>query len=123
MGWQLFFDSIPAILLPIPYGYLADTRGRKWVLVLGLTGYTLSLASILFFVRAITCHIALKVDFSNTPLEIQVGVLDLPLKFAWLSSLFFLVGGGPTVATTLATTIVADVVPTHLRYSSLLHYR
>ena len=57
VGWQLFFDSIPAILLPIPYGYLADTRGRKYILVLGLAGYALSLASILFFVRATTYRI------------------------------------------------------------------
>ena len=51
LGWQLFFDSIPAILLPIPYGYIADSYGRKWILVLALTGYTLSWASTLFFVR------------------------------------------------------------------------
>lgn len=51
LGWQLFFDSIPAILLPIPYGYIADSRGRKWILVLALSGYTLSWVSTLFFVR------------------------------------------------------------------------
>jgi hypothetical protein len=50
LGWQLFFDSIPAILLPIPYGYLADKNGRKWILFLALAGYTLSWASTLFFV-------------------------------------------------------------------------
>ena len=50
LGWQLFFDSIPAILLPIPYGYIADKKGRKWILFLALTGYTLSWASTLFFV-------------------------------------------------------------------------
>ncbi|PMB70835.1 hypothetical protein BM221_003293 [Beauveria bassiana] len=100
MGWQLFFDSIPAILLPIPYGYLADTRGRKWILIMGLTGYTLSLASILYL----------------------IGVLGLPLRFTWFSSLFFLIGGGPTVATTMLTTMVADVVPTNLR-STVFFYR
>jgi hypothetical protein len=51
VGWQYFFDAIPAILLPIPYGYVADLRGRKWILVLALVGYTLSWASTLFFVR------------------------------------------------------------------------
>lgn len=50
VGWQYFFDAIPAILLPIPYGYVADLRGRKWILVLALAGYTLSWASTLFFV-------------------------------------------------------------------------
>lgn len=51
VGWQLFFDSIPAILLPIPYGYLADKYGRKWIAVLALLSYTLSCASVLFIVR------------------------------------------------------------------------
>lgn len=49
-GWQLFFDSVPAILLPIPYGYVADKFGRKWILCLGLTAYTLSWAFTLFLV-------------------------------------------------------------------------
>jgi len=51
LGGQLFFDSIPAILLPVPYGYLADTYGRKWILVLAMLGYALSWASTLFIVR------------------------------------------------------------------------
>lgn len=42
LGWQSFIDSIPAILLPIPYGYLADKHGRKWILILAMTGYTMS---------------------------------------------------------------------------------
>lgn len=50
LGWQLFFDSIPAILFPIPYGYLADKYGRKWILFLAVTSYTLSWALTLFFV-------------------------------------------------------------------------
>jgi hypothetical protein len=50
LGWQSSFKSIPAILLPIPYGYLADTYGRKWIAVLAMLGYTLSLASTLFIV-------------------------------------------------------------------------
>ncbi|KAK3191539.1 hypothetical protein K4F52_002354 [Lecanicillium sp. MT-2017a] len=69
MGWQLFFDSIPAILLPD-----------------------------------------------------SVGVLDLPLEYAWLSSLFYLIGGGPTTGTAILTTVVADVVPAHLR-STVFFYR
>ncbi|KAI1013060.1 hypothetical protein LB503_001472 [Fusarium chuoi] len=100
VGWQYFFDAIPAILLPIPYGYVADLRGRKWILVLALAGYTLSWASTLFF----------------------VGVLHLPLNAVWLSSLFFVIGGGPTTGTTLLTTVVADVVPAEVR-STVFFYR
>ncbi|TXC00656.1 hypothetical protein FocTR4_00008177 [Fusarium oxysporum f. sp. cubense] len=83
VGWQYFFDAIPAILLPIPYGYVADLRGRKWILV---------------------------------------GVLHLPLNAVWLSSLFFIIGGGPTTGTTLLTTVVADVVPAEVR-STVFFYR
>ena len=51
LGWQVFFDSIPAILLPIPYGYIADKNGRKWVLFLALIGYMLSFTLPLFLVN------------------------------------------------------------------------
>ncbi|TVY88574.1 Efflux pump, partial [Lachnellula willkommii] len=97
LGWQLFFDSIPGILLPIPYGYIA---GRKWILFLALSGYTLSWVWTL----------------------VSTGVLNLPLQYVWLSSLFYLVGGGPTTGTTLLTTMVADVVPPELR-STVFFYR
>ncbi|KAJ9498436.1 hypothetical protein H2202_006123 [Exophiala xenobiotica] len=100
LGWQLFFDSIPAILLPVPYGYLADTRGRKRILIMAMVGYTLSYVWTLFV----------------------TGALHLPLPYVWLSSLFFLLGGGPTVGTTLITTVVADVVPAESR-STVFFYR
>lgn len=53
LGWQYLFDSIPAILLPIPYGYLADKQGRKWILTWAMAGFALSYAFTLFAVRAI----------------------------------------------------------------------
>ncbi|OAP62555.1 hypothetical protein AYL99_01782 [Fonsecaea erecta] len=100
LGWQLFFDSIPAILLPVPYGYLADRRGRKQILIMAMVGYTMSYVWTLF----------------------SAGVLHLPLNYVWLSSLFFLLGGGPTVGTTLLTTVVADVVPPESR-TTVFFYR
>ncbi|KAI1148904.1 major facilitator superfamily domain-containing protein [Nemania diffusa] len=100
LGWQLFFDSIPAIILPLPFGYLADTYGRKWILFTAMIGYTLTWASTLFF----------------------IGVLHLPLQYVWLSSLFLVIGGGSAIATTMVTTIVADVVPPKLR-STVFFYR
>ncbi|KAI1304371.1 major facilitator superfamily domain-containing protein [Xylaria venustula] len=100
LGWQLFFDSIPAIILPLPFGYLADTYGRKWILFTAMIGYTLTWASTLFF----------------------IGVLHLPLQGVWFSSLFLLIGGGSAIATTMVTTIVADVVPPKLR-STVFFYR
>ncbi|KAI1421270.1 major facilitator superfamily domain-containing protein [Xylaria sp. FL1777] len=100
LGWQLFFDSIPAILLPLPFGYLADKYGRKWILHTAMIGYTLTWASTLLF----------------------IGVLHLPLQYVWLSSLFLVIGGGGAIGTTMVTTIVADVVPPNLR-STVFFYR
>jgi len=37
------------------------------------------------------------------------------LEFVWFSSLFHLIGGGPVMAITLMTTIVADVAPADKR--------
>lgn len=50
MGGQLFFDSIPSILLPIPYSMLADSWGRKPVLTLGLIGCVLYMVVFMFLV-------------------------------------------------------------------------
>jgi hypothetical protein len=41
-GLQLFFDSLPSILLPIPVGRLADRYGRKWFCVLSMLGFMFS---------------------------------------------------------------------------------
>lgn len=44
LGGQFFFDSLPAILFPIPYGLAADRYGRKWIMVTSLIGFTFSYA-------------------------------------------------------------------------------
>jgi hypothetical protein len=47
-GWQHLFDSIPSILLAIPYGMLADWYGRKLVMVLSMVGILLQAMWVLF---------------------------------------------------------------------------
>lgn len=47
-GWQDMFDAIPGILLAVPFGLLADKRGRKWVFAMSLMGLQLSSAWVLF---------------------------------------------------------------------------
>jgi hypothetical protein len=46
-GWQELFDAIPGILLAVPFGTLADKKGRKWVFVTSLMGLQLNSAWIL----------------------------------------------------------------------------
>lgn len=113
LGWQLFFDSIPAILLPIPYGYLADKYGRKWILVVSIIGIMTSLVFVLFVVSL--SRIPYRWFEQCLISRLQVGVTNLPLQYVWMSSLFALLGGGGTVATALLLTMVADVTPADKR--------
>jgi MFS family permease len=46
-GWQETFNSLPAILLAVPYGTLADRVGRKWVFMASLVGLQLNFAWVL----------------------------------------------------------------------------
>ncbi|KAJ5160912.1 uncharacterized protein N7482_007916 [Penicillium canariense] len=87
-GYHMFFDGLLSALMAIPYGLLADRRGRKSTLVLGIPG---------FFLNSI----------------ITVAVLwfsDIfPLRAIWLSSLAWLIGGGPVVSFAIIWTMMADV--------------
>ena len=47
-GWQTFFDGIPGLLLAMYYGSLADSKGRRPILILSLVGQLLGAAWILF---------------------------------------------------------------------------
>ncbi|KAL1596410.1 hypothetical protein SLS60_009056 [Paraconiothyrium brasiliense] len=88
-GWQDTFDAIPGLLLAIPFGALADKWGRKWIFVASLVGLQLNSAWILFI-----CYFR-----------------SLPLQLTWFSSAFYLLGGGPVVASALGITMIADVAP------------
>ena len=93
-GWQDLFDAIPAILLAVPFGTLADRYGRKWVFASSLLGLQLNSAWILFI-----CWFR-----------------SLPLQLTWLSSAFYFIGGGPIVAAAIGLTMLSDIVPPEKRY-------
>jgi len=87
-GWQTFFDGIPGLLLAMYYGSLADTKGRRPILIMSLLGQVLAAAYILFI-----CWI------------------EANIRLIWLSSIFTLSGGGNTVFTAASMMILADVTP------------
>lgn len=93
-GWQDTFDAIPGLLLAIPFGALADRWGRKWIFLASLIGLQLNAAWVLFI-----CYFR-----------------TLPLQLTWFSSVFYLLGGGPVVASALGLTMIADIAPPHQRY-------
>jgi len=47
-GWDTVISCIPGVLLSVPYGVLADKRGRKFVLILALVGVILGLLWVCF---------------------------------------------------------------------------
>ncbi|OOF99389.1 hypothetical protein ASPCADRAFT_393265 [Aspergillus carbonarius ITEM 5010] len=87
-GYMEFFDGILSALLAIPYGLLADRRGRKSTICLSIPGF------------ALNCIMQLVVMwFPNV----------FPLRTVWASSLAWLFGGGPVVAFAIIWTMMSDV--------------
>lgn len=82
--------TIPGILVALPYGMLADRRGRKPVLGLCILGMILSQL------------IWIAIAWNHTRWD---------LRTVWLSSLPLLIGGGETVGEAMVFAIVADVAP------------
>ncbi|KAL7275200.1 hypothetical protein RUND412_001879 [Rhizina undulata] len=93
-GWAMFFDGVPALLVAVPYGILADRKGRRLVMFLTLTGQILAEVWIL-----IVCNF----------------YKIFSLNLVWATSLFQLIGGGPSVIVALLLSIVADVAPENRR--------
>lgn len=87
-GYHMFFDGTISALLAIPYGLLADRRGRKYTLALSLPGFGLNT----IFTLAVLW-------FSDI----------FPLRALWFSALTWLFGGGPVVAFAIIWTMMADV--------------
>ncbi|ATY60309.1 MFS multidrug [Cordyceps militaris] len=87
-GWKETFDTVPGILVSIPYGILADHIGRTNVLMLALFGTLLS-----------ECWIAVVCWLPQT----------LPLRSLWLSGAFQLIGGGGATMTSMCYTMIADM--------------
>ncbi|TDZ21047.1 Efflux pump ustT [Colletotrichum orbiculare MAFF 240422] len=99
-GWQSTLDFIPGLLTAVPYGFLADRRGRELVLSLSLLGITLSSAFYIF-----VCALP-----------------DLfPHRLTWLSAIFTIIGGGPAVFNAMVFTIASDVVEASQR-STIFSY-
>ncbi|KAJ5751037.1 hypothetical protein N7533_008065 [Penicillium manginii] len=87
-GYHMFFDGLLSAAMAFPYGLLADRRGRKSTLALGLPGFAIN--------SIITVAV---MWFSDI----------FPLRAIWLSSLAWLIGGGPVVAFAIIWTMMADV--------------
>ncbi|KAK8022905.1 MFS multidrug transporter [Apiospora marii] len=88
-GWQSTLDYIPSLLTAVPYGFLADRRGRELVLRLSLIGITLA-----------SSFVVLVCSLPDA----------FPPRATWASAIFTFIGGGPAVFNAMVFTIAADIV-------------
>ncbi|KAM0739785.1 hypothetical protein ACQRIT_004969 [Beauveria bassiana] len=96
-GWKETFDTIPGVLVSIPYGALANHIGRTNVLVLALFGSLLSECWL-----ALVCWLPQK----------------LPLRALWFSGVFQLIGGGGATVMAMCFTMIADMCTPQQRTTS-----
>ncbi|KAJ5384098.1 Major facilitator superfamily domain general substrate transporter [Penicillium concentricum] len=87
-GYHMFFDGSLSALLAIPYGLLADRRGRKSTLALSIPGFGLNALLTLVILW-----------FSDV----------FPLRALWFTALTWVFGGGPVVSFAIIWTMMADV--------------
>ncbi|KAL4882183.1 major facilitator superfamily domain-containing protein [Aspergillus karnatakaensis] len=87
-GWKNTFDQLPAIVLALPYGFLADRIGRKRVVMLSLLGL-------------LAQETAVRIICWNSPI--------IPPRAIWLTSLFQICGGGSQIAISMVYTMLIDV--------------
>lgn len=81
--------------MAIPYGSLAD-RARRPVLLLLIPAATIYIG-----------YTTVILWFSNV----------FPLRFIWLASFAFIVGGGPATVSAVVFTVIADVATERQRYN------
>lgn len=98
----MFLTEIAVLLFSLPWGYFADTYGRRPTLFLVVVGFWLRSAYI-----QIICYFG----------------LIIPLELVWVSSLHTMVGGSSSVAAAMIYTVISDVTPETGRYVLHANFR
>ncbi|KAB8238573.1 major facilitator superfamily domain-containing protein [Aspergillus alliaceus] len=98
--WFKLVESLFALILAIPFGKLSNTKGRRFVLFVGITGQILSESWILT-----VCH------FDDI----------FPFGLLYAASIFKSLGGGDMVLSAIAHAILADVVSEDKRAQAFFH--
>jgi MFS family permease len=95
LGYKETLDQLPGIFFGVAYGLLADSIGRRPVLLCGMLGLALSGLWI-----KIVCW------FPQT----------IPIKMVYLSSPILIFGGGAQVASSMLYVMLADSYPEEERF-------
>lgn len=95
--------------MALPYGRLAEVKGKRLVTFLSFVGIMLGVLWILF----VSMRLQSKVhrEFWGMILTLQVYFYTIfPPEAIWFNVLFRLIGGGSTVITSMILGMVADAV-------------
>ncbi|KAJ5629585.1 hypothetical protein N7528_003242 [Penicillium herquei] len=111
-GWKNTLDVLPALILALPYGVLADKVGRRPFVILSTVATAISEC----WPRVI-CIIPLVVY--NAGILMIIGWFNWPLRLVWLTGMFRAPGGGDQFATFILMTIIADVFNEEQRTTAL----
>ncbi|UKZ80162.1 hypothetical protein TrVFT333_007919 [Trichoderma virens FT-333] len=93
-GWKDVFEMLPAIILAVPYGALADRIGRKKIFLLAIVGIGMND----LWMRMIFW-------FSNV----------FPVRAVWFGGLWQMIGAGAASLSSISHVMVADVCPSDQR--------
>ena len=100
-GMLGMIEGIPGLILAIPYGVLADLKGRRFVAGLSLTGFVL---------RDVWTYLVLY--FYKV----------FPMGAIYAAPTFLVLGGGSTVISPMILAILAAAVPEAERFVIILSY-
>ncbi|TVY23472.1 Efflux pump [Lachnellula hyalina] len=93
-GWKSSFDTIPVLLVAIPFGRLGDRYGRRKILATALVGVAASL-----------CEVFVVCAFPKV----------FPVRLVWLSSILLLCGGGLNSASAYMWAMASEAIPSKQR--------
>ncbi|TVY56613.1 Efflux pump ustT, partial [Lachnellula cervina] len=93
-GWKSSFDTIPVLLVAVPFGRLGDRYGRRKILATALVGVAASL-----------CEIFVVCAFPRS----------FPVRLVWLSSILLLFGGGLNSASAYMWAMASEAIPAKQR--------
>ncbi|KJZ71682.1 hypothetical protein HIM_08920 [Hirsutella minnesotensis 3608] len=99
-GWREVSESLPAMLLAVPYGTLSDRIGRKTVLLLAIAGCFLSdvWTRLVFWFPSF-----------------------FPVQAVWFSGVWQIIGAGAATLSSVTFVIVADLCPPDQRTTAFSH--
>lgn len=107
----------PGLLLAMPYGVAADRYGRVPIFFLSYLGQTLGVVWYFLVCKSAAQLFDVMLDMSKRPDGLTVRLPNVfPIEAIYVSSAFYIIGGGAFVFNAITYTYLADIFPAHERH-------